>query len=79
VVNRAAQPSVEVGETLADKYAVESTLGVGQMGTVVAATHLELGGLHGLKLLPRPPAAQPNCDPPYTWDGNEKRLNPECI
>jgi len=47
------------GEVIAGKYRVERLLGTGGMGTVVAATHLELGGLVALKFLNPEVAGQP--------------------
>jgi serine/threonine protein kinase len=43
--------SVQVGEVLAGKYRVERVLGVGGMGVVVAATHLQLGQMVALKFI----------------------------
>jgi len=51
---------VNPGDVLAGKYRVERVLGVGGMGVVVAATHLELGQLVALKFLL--PAAELNAD-----------------
>ncbi len=42
---------VEVGDILAGKFRVERVLGVGGMGVVVAATHLQLGQNFAIKLL----------------------------
>jgi serine/threonine-protein kinase len=42
---------VQSGEILADKYRVERTLGVGGMGLVVQATHLELDQRFAIKLM----------------------------
>jgi serine/threonine-protein kinase len=42
---------VNVGEILAGKYRVESVLGTGGMGAVVAVTHLELGERRAIKLM----------------------------
>ncbi len=39
------------GDVIAGKYRIERVLGRGGMGTVVAATHLELGELRAIKLL----------------------------
>ena len=45
---------VNVGDTLAGKYRVERVLGIGGMGVVVAATHLELEQRVAIKfMLPR--------------------------
>ena len=41
------------GEIVAKKYRVDRILGVGGVGFVVAATHVELGGLFALKFLKR--------------------------
>ena len=47
-----AEPApVNPGDVLAGKYRVERVLGMGGMGVVVAATHLELGQLVALKFL----------------------------
>lgn len=45
------QAPVRAGEVLAGKYAVESVLGAGGMGVVVAATHVQLGQRVALKFL----------------------------
>ena len=42
---------VKPGDVLAGKYRVESILGAGGMGVVVAATHLTLGELVAVKFL----------------------------
>lgn len=42
---------VEIGEVLAGKYRVERVLGVGGMGVVVAAWHIELEAMVALKFL----------------------------
>src|ERR1700733_8260099 len=41
------------GDVVANKYRVDRILGVGGVGCVVAATHVELGGLFALKFLKR--------------------------
>ncbi len=46
---------VSVGDVLAGKYRVEKILGMGGMGVVVAATHLDLRELRAIKLI-RPDA-----------------------
>lgn len=46
---------VSVGEVLAGKYKVEKILGMGGMGVVVAATHLDLREMRAVKLI-RPDA-----------------------
>jgi serine/threonine-protein kinase len=56
---RVIEPSpVNPGDVLAGKYRVERVLGIGGMGVVVAATHLELGQQVALKFLL--PAAELN-------------------
>lgn len=50
-----ALKSVSVGEILAGKYRVEKILGMGGMGVVVAATHLDLREMRAIKLI-RPDA-----------------------
>jgi len=45
------QAPVEPGDILADKYRVERVLGVGGMGAVVAARHVDLGELRALKFM----------------------------
>jgi len=47
---------VSVGDVLAGKYRVEKVLGMGGMGVVVAATHLDLREVRAVKLM-RPDAA----------------------
>jgi eukaryotic-like serine/threonine-protein kinase len=41
------------GDVVANKYRVDRVLGVGGVGFVVAATHVEIGGLFALKFLQR--------------------------
>jgi serine/threonine-protein kinase len=48
---------VKPGDVLAEKYEVEQVLGVGGMGVVVAAKHIQLGGSVALKFL-RPSAVE---------------------
>jgi serine/threonine-protein kinase len=45
------EPPVKVGDTIAGKYRVESVLGVGGMGVVVEAVHLELLEKRAIKLM----------------------------
>ena len=45
------EPPVKQGDVLAEKYLVESVLGVGGMGVVVEAVHLELHEARAIKLL----------------------------
>src|ERR1700742_4914706 len=47
----AAQPLVQPGDILAGKYRVDRVLGVGGMGVVVAATHLDLLEQRALKFI----------------------------
>jgi serine/threonine protein kinase len=47
------------GDILASKYRVERVLGIGGMGMVVAATHLQLGRVVALKLMLPETAASP--------------------
>jgi len=42
---------VRIGEILAGKYRVERVLGVGAMGVVVAATHIDLHELRAIKMM----------------------------
>ncbi|MDI3289623.1 serine/threonine-protein kinase [Polyangium sp. 15x6] len=49
--NEAVRSPVVVGEILAGKYRVERLLGMGGMGVVVAATHLELRDERAIKLV----------------------------
>ncbi len=53
---QAASNIVSVGDVLAGKYRVEKVLGMGGMGVVVAATHLDLREVRAVKLM-RPDAA----------------------
>ena len=46
-----AAPPVRIGEILAGKYRVERVLGVGAMGIVVAATHVDLHEVRAIKLM----------------------------
>ena len=47
----APAPPVRIGEILAGKYRVERVLGVGAMGVVVAATHVDLLELRAIKFM----------------------------
>lgn len=58
MLKQAAFKCVSVGDILAGKYRVEKILGMGGMGVVVAATHLDLRELRAIKLI-RPDA---ECD-----------------
>ncbi|MDC3953057.1 serine/threonine protein kinase [Polyangium jinanense] len=51
---------VSVGDVLAGKYRVEKVLGMGGMGVVVAATHLDLREVRAVKLM-RPEASSEQC------------------
>jgi serine/threonine-protein kinase len=42
---------VRCGDILAGKYRVERILGAGNMGVVVAATHVDLGQIVAIKLM----------------------------
>ncbi len=46
-----ADSPVAVGDVLACKYRVERVLGVGGMGVVVAATHIDLDELRAIKFM----------------------------
>jgi serine/threonine-protein kinase len=46
-----ASPPVQIGEILAGKYRVERLLGVGAMGVVVAAMHVDLHEIRAIKLM----------------------------
>ncbi len=50
---------VQPGDVLGGKFRVERVLGVGGMGVVCAATHLQLGQLVALKFMLRPGLAHP--------------------
>src|SRR5215468_5918221 len=50
---------VQPGAVLAGKYRVDRVLGVGGMGVVVAATHLQLGQTVALKFIRRDAATRP--------------------
>ena len=50
-MNEQDLPSVRVGDLLAGKYRVERVLGVGGMGIVVAARHIDLQELRAIKLM----------------------------
>jgi serine/threonine-protein kinase len=53
-VGRLEDSPVQPGDTLAEKYRVERVLGVGGMGAVVAARHIDLDELRAVKvMLPR--------------------------
>jgi len=54
------RPPVSEGEILADKYRVDKVIGVGGMGVVVAATHVELDQKVALKFLLPHAAASPS-------------------
>ena len=49
--DNASDPGVKPGEILAGKYRVERVLGVGGMGVVVAAHHIQLDEKVALKFL----------------------------
>ncbi len=55
-----ADDVVRPGDILSDKFRVERVLGVGGMGVVVAATHLQLGQLVALKFMLRAALAFPD-------------------
>jgi len=56
--NEVGRSQVAVGDVLAGKYRVERVLGMGGMGVVVAATHLELRDERAIKLV-RPELTHP--------------------
>jgi len=56
----AADDPVHPGDVLSNKFRVERVLGVGGMGVVVAATHLQLGRLVALKFMLRAALAHPD-------------------
>src|SRR5213083_2379882 len=45
------EPPVKAGDIIAGKYRVERILGVGGMGFVIAATHLDLQEIRALKFM----------------------------
>ena len=50
-MNTAARPPVDVGDVIADRYRIDSVLGQGAMGLVVAATHVELRKPRAIKFM----------------------------
>jgi len=50
-MERNSTAPLETGDILAGKYRIERVLGAGGMGTVVAATHLDLQELRAIKLM----------------------------
>jgi serine/threonine-protein kinase len=50
-MKRMADPAVRPGDILAGKYRVERILGAGNMGVVVAATHVDLDQPVAIKLM----------------------------
>jgi serine/threonine-protein kinase len=59
-MNRPSSALVRVGDILAGKYRVERMLGVGGMGVVVAATHLDLQEVFAIKLMHQEAAHREN-------------------
>src|SRR5215468_11058277 len=51
--------SVHAGDVLAGKYRVERVLGIGGMGVVVAASHIQLGQTVALKFIHRDALTRP--------------------
>lgn len=60
MTNGAFTGIVQIGEVIAGKYRVDSVLGEGGMGVVVAATHIELDQLVALKFLLPAVATRPD-------------------
>lgn len=59
-MNNSAAIPVHVGEIIASKYRVQRLLGMGGMGAVVAAEHLDLGEVRAIKfMLPAAAASAP--------------------
>ncbi len=65
----AAEAPVQPGDVLAGKYRVERVLGVGGMGVVVAALHLELDQRVALKFLLPSVAARPEAVARFSREG----------
>jgi eukaryotic-like serine/threonine-protein kinase len=55
----------ELGEIIADKYSIERVLGVGGMGIIVAARHLQLDRPVAIKFLRPDVAALPEAEPRF--------------
>ncbi|HEY4014065.1 MAG TPA: protein kinase [Polyangiaceae bacterium] len=71
---------VTAGDVIADKYIVERLLGVGGIGFVVAARHVQLGGYFALKFLKRRYLRQPNVVERFTREARAAcRLQSEYI
>jgi hypothetical protein len=74
------QSPVDVGDVLAGKYRVEKLLGVGGMGVVVAARHLELGQMVALKFLQASALENPSIVDRFLREGrNAVRLRGEHV